>query len=90
MPYNSYLCPVGASNSDASARLPESVRAPWPTSVINASRTRVVVGDSCAYDQIEDVAGAMIAVALGLALLGWETGLPVWVQGRAMEESPDS
>jgi hypothetical protein len=55
-----------------------------------ASGMRVVEPVACAYDQMEVVAGAMIAVALGLALLGWETGLPVWVQGRAAEESPDS
>jgi hypothetical protein len=28
----------------------------------------------CAYDQIEFVAGAMIAAALGPKLMGWATG----------------
>jgi hypothetical protein len=51
---------------------------------------RVVVGDSCAYDQIEFVAGAMIAVALGLGVLSRETGPPLEDRGRATEESPDS
>jgi len=35
---------------------------------------RIVEGDFCAYDQIEFVAGAMIAVALELGLRGRETG----------------
>jgi hypothetical protein len=51
---------------------------------------QVVEPVACAYDQIEVVAGAMIAVALELGLLGWVTGLTAWVWGRAMEESPDS
>ena len=51
---------------------------------------RVVVGDCCAYDQIEVVAGAMIAVALGLGVLSRETGPPLEDRGRATEESPDS
>jgi hypothetical protein len=58
--------------------------------VINASGMRVVVGDSCAYDQIEFVAGAMIAVALGLGVLSRETGPPLEGRGLATEESPDS
>jgi hypothetical protein len=59
-------------------------------SAISGIGMRVVEPVACAYDQIEVVAGEMIAVALGLALLGWETGLLAFVQGRASEESPDS
>jgi len=36
------------------------------------------------------VAGAMIAVAPWLELLCRETGPAAWVEGCAMEESPDS
>ena len=68
---------------------PSNARIRWRTPCVRTHH-RGLFGRPGPYDEIEFVAGAMIAAAPGLGRHGWETSPAAWARGRAAEESPDS